>query len=429
MLRCICGVAKLDKIINERIRGTTKLGEIAKKNLERRLKWYGHVMRREEHYVGRRAMEMKVHGRRKRGRRPKRRWLDRVRNYIKEKGLSADVRFEDKAAETEGRVTMTGVNQDREESAGNIRKEEMIAGVEDEGEIRTEERKVICAGATLMATHTYTRNPESPLGKEIDLQQWDTLIFKGEHAENEHWRLVEDRNGQVGYAPAAFLVVILDTAEEEEESDATKKGLENSTEENRIGQEGERRKSYSAAVIDGIKRKSRIFVGDSIVRKTDTRLSKEEDVVVCLPGARIEHVTERVEKIMGRGKGGTILVHIGTNNADKEGTTAIVDKYRKLLKKTKEARVEQIILSGILPVFGNRIDGYRNSKRMAINGMVKRLCKEEDVGYVDLWDSFVGKEGMYARDGLHLSGKGAAVFAEGLSGAVASGLGKVRYLN
>ena len=36
-------------------------------------------------------------------------------------------------------------------------------------------------------------------------------------------------------------------------------------------------------------------------------------------------------------------------------------------------------------MFGNRIDGYRNSKRMAINGMVKRLCKEEDVGYVDLW--------------------------------------------
>ena len=63
-------------------------------------------------------------------------------------------------------------------------------------------------------------------------------------------------------------------------------------------------------------------------------------------------------------------------------------------------------------------DGYRNSKRMAINGMVKRLCKEEDVGYVDLWDSFVGKEEMYLRDGLHLSGKGAAVFAEGLSGAV-----------
>ena len=97
---------------------------------------------------------------------------------------------------------------------------------------------------------------------------------------------------------------------------------------------------------------------------------------------------------MGRGKGGTLLVHVGTNNADKKGTTAIVDKYRNLLKKTKEARVGQIILSGILPVFGNGIDGYINSKRMAINGMIKRLCKEEDVGYEDLWDSFVGKEDM-----------------------------------
>ena len=49
--------------------------------------------------------------------------------------------------------------------------------------------------------------------------------------------------------------------------------------------------------------------------------------------------------------------------------------------------------------------------------------------YVDLWDSFVDKEEMYARDGLHLSGMGASVFAEGLSGAVTSGLGKLRYLN
>ena len=87
----------------------------------------------------------------------------------------------------------------------------------DKGEIRTEEGKEICARAMHMATHAYTRNPESPLGKKIDQQQWETLIFKGEHTENEHWRLVEDRHGQVGYAPAAFLVVVLDTTAEEEE--------------------------------------------------------------------------------------------------------------------------------------------------------------------------------------------------------------------
>ena len=150
-------------------------------------------------------------------------------------------------------------------------------------------------------------------------------------------------------------------------------------------------------------------MGDSKVRKTDTRLSKGEDVVVCLPGARIEHVTERVEQIMGRGNGGSILVHVGTNNADKEGTTAIVDKYRNRLKETKHARVGQIILSGILPVFGNRIQGYRNSKRMAVNGMVKRLCKEGEVGYVDLWDSFVGKEERWTAS----EWKGGCLFCRG----------------
>ena len=320
--------------------------------------------------------------------------VEGLKNMVEDMmGNVTRMRFEDKGEETESRVTKTGANQEREEAAGNFRTEETITGVEDEIS-RTEERKEICSGATLMATHAYTRNPESPIGKEIDLQQWDTLVFKGEHAENEHWRLVEDKYGKVGYAPAAFLVVILDTTAEEEESDATKKGQENSTEDNQIGgrivQEGERRKSYSEAVIDGIKRNTTIYVGDSIIRKTDSRLSKGEDVVVCLPGARIEHVTERVEEITGRGNGGTILVHVGTNNTDKEGTTAIVEKYRKLLKKTKQARLGQIILSGILPVCGNRIQGYRNSKKMAVNGMVERLCKEGDVGYVDMWDSFVG---------------------------------------
>ena len=59
-------------------------------------------------------------------------------------------------------------------------------------------------------------------------------------------------------------------------------------------------------------------MGDSIVRKADKRLSKGGDVVVCLPGARIEHVTERVEQIMERGHGGSILVHVGTDKEEQQ---------------------------------------------------------------------------------------------------------------
>ena len=78
--------------------------------------------------------------------------------------------------------------------------------------------------------------------------------------------------------------------------------------------EGIHRKSYSGAVIEGVRKRSRVFVGDSVVRKTDRVLNKGDDVVVCLPGAKIETITERVENIVGSGKGGSVLVHVGTNN-------------------------------------------------------------------------------------------------------------------
>ena len=46
MLRWMSGVTKLDRIRNERIRGTPKVGELSQTVPESRLRWYGHVLRR-----------------------------------------------------------------------------------------------------------------------------------------------------------------------------------------------------------------------------------------------------------------------------------------------------------------------------------------------------------------------------------------------
>ena len=66
-----------------------KVGEISKKLQESRLKWYGHVLRREDEYVGKRLMGMEVQGKRRRGR-PNRRWLDSIRNDLSERELSGE---------------------------------------------------------------------------------------------------------------------------------------------------------------------------------------------------------------------------------------------------------------------------------------------------------------------------------------------------
>ena len=53
---------------------------------ERRLRWYGHVMRRDQEYVGRKIMEIELPGKRRRGRQ-KRRFLDVVKEDMGEVGV------------------------------------------------------------------------------------------------------------------------------------------------------------------------------------------------------------------------------------------------------------------------------------------------------------------------------------------------------
>ena len=71
------GVTKLDRIRNERNGGIANVAEISKNVQESRLKLYGHVLRREEYYVGKGVMVIEVSWKRMRGS-PKRKWLDNM---------------------------------------------------------------------------------------------------------------------------------------------------------------------------------------------------------------------------------------------------------------------------------------------------------------------------------------------------------------
>ena len=54
------------------------------------------------------------------------------------------------------------------------------------------------------------------------------------------------------------------------------------------------------------------------------------------------------------------------------------------------------------------------------------VCREDEVGFVDVWGCFVGRGDMFMRDGLHLSGKGTAMFVDDLSAPVDSGRGSIK---
>ena len=83
MLRFSLGVTRMEKIRNEYIRGTAQVGQFGEKTREARLRWYGHVLRKDDGYIESRMLRMELPGKRKRGR-PKRRFKDVVKEDMAE---------------------------------------------------------------------------------------------------------------------------------------------------------------------------------------------------------------------------------------------------------------------------------------------------------------------------------------------------------
>ena len=67
MLKFAMGVTKKDKIRNKYIRRTVKVEQLGMKMRKDRLRWYEHVMRRDQEYVGKKIMEMELRERGKEG--------------------------------------------------------------------------------------------------------------------------------------------------------------------------------------------------------------------------------------------------------------------------------------------------------------------------------------------------------------------------
>lgn len=82
MVRFSLGVTRMERIRTEDIRGTGHVRCFGDKVRGARLRWFGHVQRRDSEYIGRRMLRLEQPGKRPRGR-PKRRSMDVVKEDMK----------------------------------------------------------------------------------------------------------------------------------------------------------------------------------------------------------------------------------------------------------------------------------------------------------------------------------------------------------
>uniref|UniRef100_A0A8C4TNZ7 C2H2-type domain-containing protein n=1 Tax=Erpetoichthys calabaricus TaxID=27687 RepID=A0A8C4TNZ7_ERPCA len=87
MLRFALSVTRMGRIRNEDITGSDQVGRLGDNVREARLRWFGHMQRRDAGYIGIRMLRIELPGKRKQGR-PKRRSMDVVREDMQVMGVT-----------------------------------------------------------------------------------------------------------------------------------------------------------------------------------------------------------------------------------------------------------------------------------------------------------------------------------------------------
>ena len=86
MLRMICGVTLKDMVDSMVIASRVGVDDLEEHLRQKRLRWFGHIARRYEEVEIKKVFELKIEGRRKRGR-PVKRWIDVVEEDMKKSGV------------------------------------------------------------------------------------------------------------------------------------------------------------------------------------------------------------------------------------------------------------------------------------------------------------------------------------------------------
>ena len=159
-----------------------------------------------------------------------------------------------------------------------------------------------------------------------------------------------------------------------------------------------------------------LLVGDSIVRYVDREFckgNKNKRTRICLSGAHIENVSRRVNSMIEDEE--VVVVAVGTNNMGSgESSELIRAKYRELLMRLKSTRAK-VVCCGVLPRYDGKVS---RGKMIDFNGWLAKECGHEDFVYVDMWEHFVGKLDYFAKDGLHISSRGAYKFGRLINQAI-----------
>ncbi len=166
-----------------------------------------------------------------------------------------------------------------------------------------------------------------------------------------------------------------------------------------------------------------LFIGDSLIEFFDwqARFPGREVANLGKAGETVEGLFSRLPGIIRRyPSADLIFIMTGINNVAMEEFD-FLDPYRKVLEGLAASYPHsRIFIHSLLPAV---LPWIGNSSIQEVNRALKKVAEEKGTGYIDLYSRFVDEKGGPMKeyllpDGVHLSDRGYAVWAEALEGII-----------
>jgi len=160
------------------------------------------------------------------------------------------------------------------------------------------------------------------------------------------------------------------------------------------------------------------FLGDSLTYagRWEDFFPKHEVYNHGVPGEKSNEILMRLPAVLDQ-KNDQIFLMMGVNDlGDGIESNAIVENFSKLIEQVGKVGNVKLVVQSVLPVnFQLFSTGVFDSEKIRdINKLLKSLCEEENITFVDLYPSFstyfdeLMRE--YTYDGLHLNDAGYRVW-------------------
>ncbi len=166
-----------------------------------------------------------------------------------------------------------------------------------------------------------------------------------------------------------------------------------------------------------------LFIGHSLIEFFDwqNRFPAHRVANLGVAGETVEGLLSRVEKITKESSSADLIfIMTGLNNVAMEDFE-FFDSCRKMLDRLCTAYPSaRIFIHSLLPTM---VDFIADESIRNVNDSLKGLVEDTKVEFLDIYKLFIDEEGETVKeylldDGVHLSDKGYAVWAEALEGII-----------